>query len=485
MQRRLALLSLLCALGCTREERAAEPTRIVAPPATQTTPPPPTPAPAVPPTRLRALRADGTPAAGVRVELLPSAADRLQPDTTLATAETDAAGAAELVLPGARAEFLRLRLTAADAPALERAIAPRDAALALELRLPADAAGEPALGTPPGSATAALWAAQAIAATWTKDQVGRLEPPTPAEREAACTRAAASAAREPPEVAAPLRLLHLQFAIAHGCGLAARDVLAAMTAIGPAEPLWALDPGALEASLNVLAQDGGDAAARDAFVEQVIADHGSALLVGELLFKRLLETEDEQLARRTVAALRAPRFAGTVAATAARGFDPDHLRPGSEIPAFAAVTVDGAAISRESLRGRPYVLDFWGTWCAGCIDEMPALHAAFAAASGVARPPRSAAAWRTWEPPAGPAPVTFISVAAHDTADKVAEFRRDEWPLPWLNVIADDAPGSILQALEIRRFPTAVFVDARGVIVQKDGDPVAGARKLLAAPPAN
>jgi thiol-disulfide isomerase/thioredoxin len=424
-------------------------------------------------TTVRVLRADGAPVAGARVELLPAASDARAGDHALASVETDAAGAAELTLPGSRTEFLRLRVEIPDGAVVERAIDPRDAALALEIQRATD--GERVAA--PNSESAALWAAQAIAASWTADQVGRLTPPTPAERDAACATAAAAAAEHGP-IAARLRVLYLQFALAQGCGLSVAQVVAAMTDIGPTEPLWALDPSALEASLNYLGRDGGDAAARAAFSEQVIAAHASALLVGELLIKQLMESDDDAASRRLVATLRQPRFAGTAAAAMARAFDPDHLRVGSEVPAFSAVTLDGAAITRDSLRGRPYVMDFWGTWCEGCIEEMPALHAAFAAVHGIARPPRDAAGWRALKPPTGPSRVAFISVAAHDSPEQIAEFRREEWPLPWTNVLDDGSADSPVTRLGIDKFPTVLFVDAGGTIVQRDGDVREGALRL-------
>ncbi len=39
----------------------------------------------------------------------------------------------------------------------------------------------------------------------------------------------------------------------------------------------------------------------------------------------------------------------------------------------------GPALAMRSLRGRPLLLNFWATWCAPCVTEMPLLDAFFTA----------------------------------------------------------------------------------------------------------
>ena len=46
---------------------------------------------------------------------------------------------------------------------------------------------------------------------------------------------------------------------------------------------------------------------------------------------------------------------------------PAETRP----PGFSAATVDGHAVSLESLRGRVVLLNVWATWCLECRAELP------------------------------------------------------------------------------------------------------------------
>jgi cytochrome c biogenesis protein CcmG, thiol:disulfide interchange protein DsbE len=50
---------------------------------------------------------------------------------------------------------------------------------------------------------------------------------------------------------------------------------------------------------------------------------------------------------------------------------------GQPAPAWSMATLDGGTMSSDELTGRPYVVNFWASWCIpACVDEHPILAAA-------------------------------------------------------------------------------------------------------------
>ena len=129
------------------------------------------------------------------------------------------------------------------------------------------------------------------------------------------------------------------------------------------------------------------------------------------------------------------------------------LREGVPFPEFALkpLGLASAGVSNVTLRGKLTLIDFWATWCAPCVEEMPVLHRAYERFKDRG--------------------FTILSVSADESVDDVARIRRDKWPMPWLHAWSGGGPDSpALKALGVIGFPTAVLIDSAGrIIAVNDG----------------
>lgn len=85
---------------------------------------------------------------------------------------------------------------------------------------------------------------------------------------------------------------------------------------------------------------------------------------------------------------------------------------GKPAPEFELASIDGGTISNEDLVGRPYVVNFWASWCVPCRQEHPHLEALYARYQ--------------------PQGVELLGVMFNDTPDGARAYRDElggDWPL--------------------------------------------------------
>ena len=116
---------------------------------------------------------------------------------------------------------------------------------------------------------------------------------------------------------------------------------------------------------------------------------------------------------------------------------------GAEAPDFTLNDLNGQPLTLSSLRGKYVVLDFWGSWCGSCIQDIPSMKKYYEKYKD------------------------RLEILGIDSHDKEEKWRAavEKHEIPWLNVrSADDPDVSLLYAVYV--FPTKIIIDPAGKIAK-------------------
>jgi len=106
---------------------------------------------------------------------------------------------------------------------------------------------------------------------------------------------------------------------------------------------------------------------------------------------------------------------------------------------FMALDIDGNFHSLEQYKGRPLILNFWGTWCPPCRRELPDLKKIYAEYK--------------------PVGLEIIGLAVNDPPDKVRKFAK-QMGLDWVMLIANRESAMSYQIGT--GVPVTIFLDKEG-----------------------
>lgn len=122
--------------------------------------------------------------------------------------------------------------------------------------------------------------------------------------------------------------------------------------------------------------------------------------------------------------------------------DPPAAQAGASTQGIALEMLDGSTRSLDDYRGEPLVVNFFASWCAPCLAEMPGFEAVSQRLDGH---------------------VAFLGVNLQDRPD---DGRRVVEQTGVTYDVARDPDGSIFQRFGAVAMPTTVFIDAEGNVVE-------------------
>lgn len=138
---------------------------------------------------------------------------------------------------------------------------------------------------------------------------------------------------------------------------------------------------------------------------------------------------------------------------------------GSAAQDFSLLDENGELIRLSDFAGTPLILNFWATWCAPCIEELPF----FAQVHDEVN----------LESKAGESALNVLLVNNNESADKASSFLREELDinLPVALDATKEQLGSfrdagvmldntlrVLRDYRVRGMPTTFFIDADGIV---------------------
>ena len=119
-------------------------------------------------------------------------------------------------------------------------------------------------------------------------------------------------------------------------------------------------------------------------------------------------------------------------------------QPGEPAPPFLLADLQGEDVALAQFRGQPVIINFWATWCAPCIFEMPELQAAYEAhkESGL----------------------VVLGLNRDEESLVVGDFLANDLDVTLSFPILLDEHGVVADSYGILNMPTTYFVDADGVV---------------------
>lgn len=122
-------------------------------------------------------------------------------------------------------------------------------------------------------------------------------------------------------------------------------------------------------------------------------------------------------------------------------------RVGKPSPELASKDLKNESISLKELKGKYVLIDFWATWCAPCLTELPNLESTYKTI--------------------GSKNLEIVSVSLDETAGAVTDFLKAR-PLAWRQVHNATCGADWVAAFGVGSIPATVLIDPKGVVSRID-----------------
>lgn len=129
-------------------------------------------------------------------------------------------------------------------------------------------------------------------------------------------------------------------------------------------------------------------------------------------------------------------------------YNPDaRLKVGKTVPEFNLQVIDiNKTLSPQKLMGKYYLLQFWATWCAPCVAEMPEIKSIYDKYKN--------------------SNFTIVSISLDDSLNTLKSFWKKKGTMPWYNIILKNGfNDKVVKYFEITAVPVNILVNPEGKII--------------------
>jgi|GEM_PF-2431438 len=105
-------------------------------------------------------------------------------------------------------------------------------------------------------------------------------------------------------------------------------------------------------------------------------------------------------------------------------------------------------ITLDSLKGKYVLIDFWATWCAPCVSELPFLTESYEELKDKN--------------------FTILSISVDQFLPSAIQFRKGKYSMPWINVYAEgDRKNEYFKSIGGNGIPYTFLIDPNGIIIDE------------------